>query len=54
MLEKISRLPPYSNDLSDHLNHPTEVPKENLAVREEWLHFFFVPFLSFFVLLIIC
>lgn len=56
-VEKNSRLPPYSNDRSDDLNHPTEVPKGNLAVNEERLHFFcsfLVSFFSFacFVLLI--
>lgn len=38
---KKSRLPSYSNDHSDDVNHPTEVPKRNLTVSEEQLHFFF-------------
>lgn len=37
---KKSWLPLYSNDHSDDLNYSTEVPKRNLAVSEEWLHFF--------------
>lgn len=39
---KKSRLPSYSNDHSDDVNHPTEVPKRNLTVSEEQLHFFFL------------
>lgn len=52
--EKKSSLPPYNSDHSDDLNHPTEVPKGNLAVSEEQLHFL-CSFLVFFcVLLIVC
>lgn len=53
VLEKKSRLPPYNNDHSDDLNHPTKVPKGNLAVSEERLHFF-CSFLVFFFFVLFC